>query len=78
MAFKIIIGLIVLIIIDLALLVVSCVYDPELSNPKQTKSKFIKLLSRNSWLFAMTASGLVTLIYVTWFINEIIKSLPKE
>ena len=77
MALKIIIGLIALTIIDLALLVVSCIYDPELSNPKQTKSKFIKLLSRNSWLFAMTASGLVSLIYAVWLVNEIVKSIPK-
>lgn len=77
MTLKIIIGLIVLIIIDLALLVVSCIYDPELSNPKQTKSKFIKLLSRNSWLFAMLASGLVSLIYVVWFIDAVVKSIPK-
>lgn len=77
MALKIIISLIVLTIIDLALLVVSCIYDPELSNPKQTKSKFIKLLSRNSWIFAMSASGLVSLIYVVWFVNEIVKSIPK-
>ena len=77
MALKIIIGLIALTIIDLALLVMSCIYDPELSNSKQTKSKFIKLLSRNSWLFAMTASGLVSLIYAVWFINEIVKSIPK-
>lgn len=78
MALKIIICLIVLIIIDLGLLVVACIYDTERENSWKTKSKFIKFLGRNPHMFAMAASGLATLIYVTWFINEIIKSLPKE
>ena len=66
---------IALLLIDLILIALSAIYDPELENPRYSKCKFIQLIAGRTVYFIFILEAIWCSLVLQWLINAIRESL---